>query len=57
MNTLEKIAVKSISLMDLTSLNLDDTNKNIIELCKSAKTKFTNTAAANLAGQRLNGIS
>lgn len=51
MNALEKIALKSISLMDLTSLNQDDKNESIIELCRAAKTKFTNTAAICIYSQ------
>lgn len=34
-----------VSLMDLTSLNDDDTNEKIVELCESAKTLFANVAA------------
>ncbi|MEA1916429.1 MAG: deoxyribose-phosphate aldolase [Campylobacterota bacterium] len=34
-----------VSLMDLTSLNDDDTNEKIVELCKSAKTPLVDVAA------------
>jgi len=45
MNELRIAAQRAINLMDLTSLNDDDTDKKVIQLCKDAKTPFGNTAA------------
>ncbi len=45
MNELQVAALRALKLMDLTSLNDDDTDKKIIELCKQAKTPYGNTAA------------
>jgi len=41
----KKVALKAIELMDLTTLNDDDTDHKIIELCHKAKTPVGNTAA------------
>lgn len=43
--SLKVIAKKSISLLDLTNLNDDCTNQDIVELCAKAQTEFGNTAA------------
>ncbi|UGA54063.1 deoxyribose-phosphate aldolase [Vibrio sp. VB16] len=45
MSDLKKVALRALKLMDLTTLNDDDTDENIIELCKKAKTRVGNTAA------------
>lgn len=42
---LKPAAIRAISLMDLTSLNEDDTDARIIALCQQAKTPHGNTAA------------
>jgi len=42
---MKDVAQKALSLMDLTTLNDDDTNEKVIELCKSASTKYGKTAA------------
>ncbi|WP_317918607.1 deoxyribose-phosphate aldolase [Vibrio sp. MACH09] len=45
MNELQIAALRALKLMDLTSLNDDDTDEKIIQLCKNAKTPVGNTAA------------
>ncbi|MDP2588758.1 deoxyribose-phosphate aldolase [Vibrio splendidus] len=45
MNDLNTIAQQALKLMDLTTLNDDDTSDTIIKLCKSAKTPAGNTTA------------
>ena len=45
MKELHNAAQRALELMDLTTLNDDDTDAKIIELCKSAKTTAGNTAA------------
>lgn len=45
MSDLKMVALRALKLMDLTTLNDDDTEEKIIELCKSAKTEVGNTAA------------
>lgn len=45
MSNLTNSALRALKLMDLTTLNDDDTDARIIELCKSAKTPVGNTAA------------
>ncbi|GLS91781.1 deoxyribose-phosphate aldolase [Psychromonas marina] len=45
MHTLQDVAQEAISLMDLTTLNDDDTDNKVIQLCKDAKTKAGDTAA------------
>lgn len=45
MNELSSAALRALTLMDLTTLNEDDTEQSVIALCKSAKTAFGNTAA------------
>ncbi|WP_299787040.1 deoxyribose-phosphate aldolase [uncultured Shewanella sp.] len=45
MSDLKKAAQKAIELMDLTTLNDDDTDQKVIELCHKAKTPAGNTAA------------
>lgn len=45
MNDLNTVALRALQLMDLTTLNDDDTADTIIELCKNAKTTAGNTAA------------
>lgn len=45
MTDLKKAAQMGISLMDLTTLNDDDTDQKVIELCHKAKTPAGNTAA------------
>ena len=45
MSNLKTAALRALKLMDLTTLNDDDTDETIIELCKSAKTAVGNTAA------------
>lgn len=45
MSNLKTAALRALKLMDLTTLNDDDTDEKIIELCKSAKTAAGNTAA------------
>ncbi len=45
MTDMKTIATKSISLLDLTNLNDDCNEKDIIDLCARAQTKFGNTAA------------
>ncbi|MGE6124888.1 deoxyribose-phosphate aldolase [Aeromonas rivipollensis] len=38
-------SIRALTLMDLTTLNEDDTDAKVIELCQQAKTLFGNTAA------------
>ncbi|MGY3854347.1 deoxyribose-phosphate aldolase [Aeromonas aquatilis] len=38
-------SIRALTLMDLTTLNEDDTDAKVIELCQQAKTRFGNTAA------------
>lgn len=45
MSDLKSAALKALKLMDLTTLNDDDTDQKIIELCCAAKTEVGNTAA------------
>lgn len=45
MTDLKVAARKAISLMDLTTLNDDDTDQRVIDLCHKAKTPAGNTAA------------
>lgn len=45
MTQLQTAALRALKLMDLTSLNDNDTDANIIELCKNATTALGNTAA------------
>lgn len=45
MSDLKSAALRALQLMDLTTLNDDDTNETVIALCKSAKTPVGNTAA------------
>ncbi|PVZ63525.1 deoxyribose-phosphate aldolase [Pelagibaculum spongiae] len=45
MNDIKTAARKALSLMDLTSLNDDDTDAKIIELCTKAKSEGGQTAA------------
>ncbi|ABV88365.1 deoxyribose-phosphate aldolase [Shewanella pealeana] len=45
MSDLKKAAQQAISLMDLTTLNDDDTDQKVIDLCHKAKTPAGDTAA------------
>ncbi|WP_318463553.1 deoxyribose-phosphate aldolase [Photobacterium leiognathi] len=45
MSDLKTAALRALKLMDLTTLNDDDTDAKVIELCKNAKTVVGNTAA------------
>ncbi|MGF1699637.1 deoxyribose-phosphate aldolase [Photobacterium makurazakiensis] len=45
MSDLKAAALRALQLMDLTTLNDDDTDAKVIELCKNAKTAVGNTAA------------
>ena len=45
MSDLKNAALRALKLMDLTTLNEDDTNEKVIALCKSAQTPLGNTAA------------
>lgn len=45
MSNLNTAALKAISLIDLTTLNENDTDQNVIALCHDAKTAVGNTAA------------
>ena len=45
MNDLSHVAIQAIKLMDLTTLNDNDSDETVIELCKKANTSFGNTAA------------
>ena len=45
MSDLKAAALRALKLMDLTTLNDDDTNEKVISLCHDAKTAVGNTAA------------
>lgn len=45
MNELQKVSIEAISLMDLTTLNDDDTDAKVIQLCMDAQTLAGDTAA------------
>ncbi|WP_019616954.1 deoxyribose-phosphate aldolase [Psychromonas ossibalaenae] len=45
MSNLKAAALKALSLIDLTTLNENDTDQNVIALCHDAKTAVGNTAA------------
>ncbi|WNJ94462.1 deoxyribose-phosphate aldolase [Vibrio ruber] len=45
MNELQSAAQRALKLMDLTTLNDDDTEEKVIALCQSAKTPYGTTAA------------
>jgi deoxyribose-phosphate aldolase len=45
MSDLKTAALRALKLMDLTTLNDDDTDQKVIELCHNAKTAVGNTAA------------
>ncbi len=45
MNDLKAAALRALKLMDLTTLNDDDTDEKVIALCRNAKTEVGNTAA------------
>jgi deoxyribose-phosphate aldolase len=45
MSDLKAAALRALKLMDLTTLNDDDTDQKVIELCHNAKTVVGNTAA------------
>lgn len=45
MSDIKKAALRALKLMDLTTLNDDDTDQKVIELCHNAKTAVGNTAA------------
>lgn len=45
MTDLTKSSLRALQLMDLTTLNDDDTNEKVIALCRQAKTPVGNTAA------------
>ncbi|MDO6704720.1 deoxyribose-phosphate aldolase [Photobacterium sp. 1_MG-2023] len=45
MSDLKTAALRALKLMDLTTLNDDDTDAKVIALCKNAKTPVGNTAA------------
>ena len=45
MPTLKEIAQKALSLLDLTSLNDDDTDETVVALCDKAHGEFGKTAA------------
>lgn len=45
MSNLNAAALKAIGLIDLTTLNENDTDQNVIALCHDAKTAVGNTAA------------
>lgn len=45
MSDLKATALRALKLMDLTTLNDDDTDQKVIELCHHAKTTLGNTAA------------
>jgi deoxyribose-phosphate aldolase len=45
MSDLKAAALRALKLMDLTTLNDDDTAQKVIELCHNAKTAVGNTAA------------
>lgn len=45
MSDLKAVALRALKLMDLTTLNDDDTDQKVIDLCRNAKTVVGNTAA------------
>ncbi|GAL10668.1 deoxyribose-phosphate aldolase [Vibrio astriarenae] len=45
MSDLNTAALRALKLMDLTTLNDDDTDAKVIQLCHDAKTAVGNTAA------------
>jgi len=45
MNKLQQVSKEAISLMDLTTLNENDTDAKVIQLCKDAQTQAGDTAA------------
>lgn len=45
MNELQLVSKEALSLMDLTTLNDNDTDAKVIQLCKDAQTKAGDTAA------------
>ena len=45
MSDLKAAALRALKLMDLTTLNDNDTDEVVIALCKNAKTAVGNTAA------------
>lgn len=45
MNDIKTAALRALKLMDLTTLNDDDTHEKVIQLCHDAKTAVGNTAA------------
>lgn len=45
MTDLKASSLRALKLMDLTTLNDDDTNEKVIALCHQAKTPVGNTAA------------
>ncbi|PCE68017.1 deoxyribose-phosphate aldolase [Salinivibrio sp. YCSC6] len=45
MNELQTAALRALKLMDLTTLNDDDTDEKVIALCQNAKSPVGNTAA------------
>jgi len=45
MNALQNVSLEAISLMDLTTLNDNDTDAKVAQLCMDAKTPAGNTAA------------
>ncbi|KZX62621.1 deoxyribose-phosphate aldolase [Vibrio sp. HI00D65] len=45
MSDLKAAALRALKLMDLTTLNDDDTTEKVVELCHDAKTAVGNTAA------------
>lgn len=45
MSDLKAAALRALKLMDLTTLNDDDTDQKVIDLCHNAKTAVGNTAA------------
>ena len=45
MQDLKTAALRALQLMDLTTLNDDDTDEKIVALCQQAKTVVGNTAA------------
>lgn len=45
MSDLKAAALRALKLMDLTTLNDDDTTEKVVALCHDAKTAVGNTAA------------
>ena len=45
MSDLQAAALRALKLVDLTTLNDDDTDEKVIALCKDAKSPAGNTAA------------